>query len=253
MVERRDHQTVATFVAGDSAITAGATITLGEDAAHHLRVRRLGAGARVAITDGRGHRGEGALVRLARTSAHVELDSAEDIAPLPHVHLLVPIADRDRMLWLAEKATELGVTSWRPVRWRRSRSVTPRGDGPAFARKVRTRMIAALSQSGGAWLPVVYPDAVPERAIAAAPEGARIVFDPRAGDLVDPSPLEAPVTLAVGPEGGFDADELAALEHADFRAASFPTGVLRFETAALAALTVARVACAASRPAVEDI
>jgi 16S rRNA (uracil1498-N3)-methyltransferase len=34
--------------------------------------------------------------------------------------LLAPVADRDRMLWLAEKTVELGLTSWRPVVWRRS-------------------------------------------------------------------------------------------------------------------------------------
>jgi 16S rRNA (uracil1498-N3)-methyltransferase len=252
MVERGDHEGVATFVATESDLAVGATIALGEDAAHHLRVRRLAAGARIAITDGHGKRGEGALVRLARTSAHVELESMEEIAPLPQVHLLVPIADRDRMLWLAEKATELGVTSWRPVRWRRSRSVSPRGDGPAFARKARARVVAALSQSGGAWLPVIYPDSVPERAIAAAPEGVRLVFDPRTAERVDASPMVAPVTLAVGPEGGFDGDELALLQDGGFRAVSFPTGVLRFETAAIAALTLARTACATSHPAVED-
>ena len=54
---------------------------------------------------------------------------------------------------LAEKVTELGVTSWRPVVWRRSKSVSPRGEGPTFQGKVRGRMTSALIQSGSGWLP----------------------------------------------------------------------------------------------------
>ena len=64
------------------------------------------------------------------------------------------------MLWLAEKCTELGATSWRPIEWRRSASVSPRGSGPAFQARLEGRMISALTQSGGAWLPEVC-DAAP--------------------------------------------------------------------------------------------
>ena len=49
-----------------------------------------------------------------------------------------------------------------------------------------------------------------------------------------------PITLAVGPEGGFEAEELAALEAAGFARVALGSGILRFETAALAGLAVVR-------------
>src|SRR6476620_10114807 len=98
--------TVATFHSPD-ALSAGALVTLGEDAAHHMRVRRLDVGDEVELRDGVGGAGRGRLVRLAKSPAVVELAAVDAVAPPPAVHLLVPVADRDRMLWLAEKAMEL--------------------------------------------------------------------------------------------------------------------------------------------------
>jgi hypothetical protein len=119
------------------------------------------------------------------------------------------------MLWLAEKAAELGVASWRAVLWHRSRSVSPRGEGEAFAAKVRARMAQALAQSEGAWLPVLLPDAAPARAAADA-EGLRLALDaaglPVGALAGGPGDPPAAVTVAVGPEGGLEPDELAALD-----------------------------------------
>ena len=221
-------------------LAAGALVTLGEDVAHHARVRRLEPGESVALRDGLGRAGVGRLSRLAKSHAVVELGAVEEIAPPPPVHLLVPVGDRDRMLWLAEKCVEIGAASWRPVIWRRSRSVGPRGEGAGFQGKVRLRMIAALTQSGAAWLPELHPDATVERAAAAAPEGARLVLD------VDGAPLAAlplgggPVTVAIGPEGGIEPDELARLEEAGFRRARLAGNILRFETAGVVGLALVR-------------
>ena len=220
-------------------LASGALVTLGEDVAHHARVRRLETGETVALRDGAGRAGTGRLARLARTHVVVELGDVADVPPPAPVHLLVPVGDRDRMLWLAEKAVELGAASWRPVTWRRSRSVGPRGEGSAFHHKVRLRMIAALTQCGGAWLPDLHPDAPPDRAAAAAPGGTRVVLHPDGDPLLDLA-ADAPLTIAAGPEGGFDADELTRLEAAGFRRARLPGNILRFETACIAGLAIGR-------------
>ena len=230
-----------TFISTDP-LAAESSLTLGEDAAHHLRVLRLDAGARVRLADGQGSRGLGTVLRIAKRNATVHVDECAFTEPLPSVHLIVPIADRERMLWLGEKVTELGASSWRPVLFRRSRSVTPRGEGPTFQQRLRARMASALEQSGGAWLPVPYPDATVETGIAAAPDGVRIVLDRDGAPLVsllqgEPS---APVTIVIGPEGGLELAELEAFDRAGFRAASMGSSLLRFETAGVAALAVAR-------------
>jgi 16S rRNA (uracil1498-N3)-methyltransferase len=220
-------------------LTGGALVALGEDAAHHARVRRLEVGEPVALRDGAGGTGVGRLARLARSHAAVELHAVVHVPLPPPVHMLVPVGDRDRMLWLAEKCVELGATSWRPVLWRRSRSVGPRGEGSAFHQKVRARMIAALTQCGGAWLPELHPDAPVERAAAAAPDGTRVVLDPGGAPMLALEPAGS-VSVAVGPEGGIEPDELAHLEAAGFRRARLPGSTLRFETAGIAGLALAR-------------
>ena len=252
------------FVVADAtadAIGVGATVTLDEGAARHMRVLRLEVGAVVGVRDGQGHVGAGQVVRLSKTHAHVEITEAVRVAPLPPVHLLVPVADRDRMLWLAEKAAELGATSWRPVLWRRSRSVSPRGEGVSFLAKVRARMEGALAQSEGAWLPQLFPEANLERAILAAPSGERIVLDPAGEPLIgeplisEPligAPFRAPIVLAVGPEGGLEADEIAELEQAGFQRRSLGPTILRFETAAIGALAIARTALGRGTEATDE-
>ena len=85
-----------TFITTDQ-LTADSSLTLGEDVAHHLRVLRLEAGARVRLADGQGSRGTGTVLRIAKRNATVQVDTCEFVEPLPPVHLIVPIADRERM------------------------------------------------------------------------------------------------------------------------------------------------------------
>ena len=136
---------------------SGESVELGEDAAHHARVKRLAPGDPVHVTDGEGRIGTGRIETMGKSSLRVAIRDLRTVPAPPPIHLCVPVADRDRMLWVAEKATELQVASWIPVMFSRSRSVSPRGEGESFDRKVLARMISALEQSGGAWLPVIHP------------------------------------------------------------------------------------------------
>ncbi len=244
-MERHDRESVATFVAADP-LQPG-TLSLGEDAAHHARVRRLEIHAQVQLVDGAGGRAIGRIVRIAKRDLLVEAGEVTHEPAAPPVHLIVPIADKDRMLWLAEKSAELAAASWRPVLWRRSRSVTPRGEGMIFHAKVRARMASALAQSGGAWMPLLYPDATVTTVIAATPEeGTRLLLDAGGAPLLRER-VAGPVTIAIGPEGGMEEDERDQLLAAGFRAVSLAGTVLRFETAGIAALAVVRSALASTR------
>lgn len=227
---------MTTFLVGKVEI---GSVEMDADAAHHARVRRLSAGDDVAVTDGRGERGFGRIERVTKSALGVAIDRVATVAPPLPIHLLVPVADRDRMLWLAEKATELQVASWNPVMYRRSRSVSPRGDGEAFDRKVLARMVAALEQSGGSWLPEIRPVREP-LALTGFDDHGRVFLErdgPSLGRVVS---LQAPVSLAVGPEGGYDAEEIAHFEQRGWQRASLGEVTLRFETAAIVAVAVAR-------------
>lgn len=236
-----DREGLAAFFCADEALEPGAVISLGEGVARHLRALRLPVGSHVLVLDGIGHRARGRVTKHGKSAASIEIDEVLAHLPPPTVHMLVPIADRDRMLWLGEKVAELGGTSWRPVLWRRSRSVKPRGEGMMFQGRLRARMVSALEQSGGTWLPQLYPDASLDRALSALPHGLRLVLDPAAEMSIASIPnISAPVTIAVGPEGGLEPGERATLAAAHFQAVRLGGNILRFETAAIAALAVVR-------------
>jgi 16S rRNA (uracil1498-N3)-methyltransferase len=242
-VERDDRSPVGTFFV-DAALAAGATASLGDQAAHHARVKRLLAGDAVRLTDGAGSLATGTIGDIRRTSLVVAVERVRTVNRPAAIHLRVPVADRDRMLWLAEKATELGVTSWQSVRFRRSASVSPRGEGDAFHEKLRARMVSALEQSGGAWLPSVVADTQVEE-LRAEPGQLPIVLDPGGAPLASLMILatagDEPVVL-VGPEGGIEPEELSALLAGGWRAASLADTILRFETAGIAGIAVVRAA-----------
>lgn len=239
-MERRDRGALATFFCPEPMI-AGREVALGEAEARHARVRRIGVGDTLRLVDGAGAVAFGPLVRLTKAQAVVDVGRVERLDPLPDVHLLLPVADRERMLLLAEKATELGIASWRPVLWRRSRSVSPRGEGMTFQSKVRARMVGALTQSGGGFLPALFPDATPERAVAACPAGERWLLDAE-GEAPPAMLAGEPLTVAVGPEGGLEEAERETFVAGGFRLVRVAPLVLRFETAAIAGLAVARAA-----------
>lgn len=237
-MERDDRAAVACFFA-EGSLEAGAATALGERAAHHANVKRIETGDVVAVTNGAGSIGRAQVARLTKREMELSIDRVDHIPALSPLRLCAPVADRDRMLWLAEKATELGITSWQSVRFRRSTSVSPRGEGPGFGEKLRTRMIGALEQSFGAWLPSIVPDAAPANTDAG--DTLRIVLDHSGGSIIDLlPPPNTPVAILVGPEGGIENDELARLVADGWQPASLGSSILRFETAATAAVAVIR-------------
>jgi 16S rRNA (uracil1498-N3)-methyltransferase len=120
--------------------------------------------------------------------------------------------------------------------------VSPRGEGPTFQQKLLARMTSALEQSGGAWMPTPFPDGTVETAIAAAPEGVRIVLEKGGAPMASMIPADpaVPVTIVLGPEGGLESAELEQFGEASFRMASIGSSLLRFETAGVVAMGVAR-------------
>lgn len=211
------------------------TIELGENAAHHARVKRLAPGDPVNVTDGEGQFGTGRIDSIGKNAVRVTLRELRPIEAPPAIHLCVPVADKDRMLLVAEKATEMQIASWIPVMYSRSRSVSPRGEGEAFDRKVLARMISALEQSGGAWLPVIYPI----QTVEDIADRHGVVLE-RGGPALGSSPLGEPLTLAVGPEGGFEPEEIEVLQDRGWTTAALGAVTLRFETAAIGAVAIAR-------------
>lgn len=226
---------ITIFVEGD---IREAELELPDEAAQHVRVRRIREGDRVRIVNGRGAVGTGSLQEIGKRSVRAAVARVEQVPRPRELSVLVPVADRDRMLWAAEKCVELQVTRWQPVLYERSRSVSPRGEGEKFAAKVRARMASALEQSGAAWLPDVNAEVETADAWSIAAD-CRLLLE-RDGTPAIRAVTSGTAAIAVGPEGGFERKEIEdALRHG-WNAVSLGPTTLRFETAIVAAAAVVR-------------
>lgn len=222
-------------------LAAGASVELPQAAAHHAqRVLRLGVGAPVTLFNGDGGEYLGRIASLER-SVLVELSERADIereAPLS-IRLAQVVPAGERMDWVVQKATELGVAAIRPLH--SSRSVVRLEGARADRRREHWRQvaIAACEQCGRNRLPDVGAVATLPHYLGepAGPAPARLVLAPEA--VCNLSQLPAPgqeVDLLVGPEGGFTDDEIKAARLAGFQPVRLGPRVLRSDTAGLAAI-----------------
>ena len=237
MVERDAGPMITIFLAQDFA--RGAALELPESASQHVRVRRAAVGDQIRLVDGRGNVAAASLTAIGKRTVSAQVDSVETHERPGALVAVVPVADRERMLWAAEKCVELGITRWQPVLFDRSRSVSPRGEGEKFQDKLRARMQSALEQSGGTWLPEINREIGAADAWESAQAPNRLIL------LHDGAPAvtavgSGAVVFAVGPEGGFERTEVEdALRHG-WKPVSLGPTTLRFETAIVAAAAVAR-------------
>ena len=219
----------------------GATVELAAEAAHHaLKVLRVGAGDTAILFDGRGGQWR-ATLNPAGKALRATLDAFEEIDREPPLALTLAqcLPAGDKMDLVVQKAVELGVRRIQPVAAKRS---VIRLSGDRAERRVehwRQIAIAACEQSGRNSVPAVAPilDLPQYLGHAAQDNGLRFVCAPGAtASLRDLAAPTTPISLLVGPEGGFEESELLAARAAGFQPVGLGPRVLRTETAGLGAL-----------------
>ena len=228
------------------AAAPGARVSLPDHAAHHARdVLRLRVGAPARIFDGAGNEWDGVLEEVSRRSVSARLLHAVEARPESPLRLALAMAalKGDRMELVIQKATELGVAQiWPVVTLRTDAAARPALDGSRSERWERVASGAA-EQCGRAVVPHIAPTTTLDGLIARPFDGARAVLLETPGHQALASVAigpGVPLLLLVGPAGGFEAAEAGALLAAGFVAASLGPRVLRAETAAVAAVTIAQ-------------
>ena len=223
---------------------AGVAWVRGDEAHHMVRVFRARPGEAVNLFDGTGRRWRG-VVACAGSPVRVEkLEPLPANEPPHEIHLVQAVPKGERWEWILEKGTELGVSVFHPVLTRRTVVRVP--PQKAAARRARWQRIveAAVRQCERAKIPKVEPlqDLTGAlRNLGPAGRGEiRIVWSERSRSAppgcAEISPRK--VVLAVGPEGGWDPEELGFLERAGFVPAGLGPRILRAETAALVGVAV---------------
>ena len=230
----------------------GERVTLaGEEHRRVCRVLRLQEGDRLTLFDGEGVECEAVLAAPTSRSVEAVIVGRRAVAAPagPPVTLLVGLTKGERMELVVQKATELGVARLVPVVTARA---VPRLEAErAAGRRARWLTIAreAARQCGRADAPAIDEITPFARALEAVPAAAlKLLFwEDAAGVPLRaclPATMPAQVALAVGPEGGFAPEEVAAAETAGFRRVGLGPRTLRAETAAIVALALVGYALA---------
>jgi 16S rRNA (uracil1498-N3)-methyltransferase len=228
---------IADEVQGDTAALTG------EHALHLSRVLRAQLNQEFDIATGEAVR-RGIITSISETRVEFALGEEQRLPKAPQLTLVLAIFKFDRLEWAIEKCTELGVSRIIPV-------VAHRTDthlaNAAEKRRERWRRLAlqASEQSRRAGPPeITAPIELKDLCGAGVPlaQGVKIVLsenenDTRLRDVLNPTMSQ--VTLAVGPEGGWTADELHLFRDSGWTAASLGETILRAETAAIVATALA--------------
>ncbi|GAA3768868.1 RsmE family RNA methyltransferase [Terriglobus aquaticus] len=213
----------------------------GDQAAHLARVLRAQPGQIFdVVAGGFLHRAEVTAVRDDQVTFALHEEREVDNA-LP-IHLLIAVFKFDHLEWAIEKATELGVSRITPVLARR----TEKHLAQASAKRVeRWRRIAheAAQQSRRSDVPRI-DDAQPLAAALATVDAARRILLAETEEqntlrnALATSDAEQAIALAIGPEGGWTADEMKKFSDEGWQHVTLGPRILRAETAAIAALAI---------------
>lgn len=217
----------------------GPVVLQGAEAHHLCAVRRLRPGDQVCLFNGDGHEYPAQILSADRRSASLEvLEQRAGARELPFtLWVAAPVPKGDRAQFLVEKLTELGVATYVPLSTQRS-IVQPREakleklqryviEASKQCRRNVLMQVAALTN----WESYCRQHSPGHRKWLAHPGGAALA------EKIAPSPstLDAspPMIAAVGPEGGFTAEEVALAQANGWELVDLGPRILRTETAAL--------------------
>lgn len=236
-----------------TSLATGDVLDLPPGAARHVQVLRLQPGDTITLFNGGpgipGSSGEfeAIVTRMGRSDVQVQVGTHHPVEreAVRTVHLAMGMPANDRMDWLVEKATELGVASIQPLMTERS---VLRLSGERAEKKVahwQSVAVAACEQCGGNRVPVIHEVMGFSAWVKAQSNfnaGQALLLSLRPGtqglrEAVSVSGQPAgTITFLSGPEGGLSLAEEEAALACGFAPVTLGPRVLRAETAALCAL-----------------
>jgi 16S rRNA (uracil1498-N3)-methyltransferase len=227
-------------------LSPGSELRLGDETSRYLgRVLRLKHGDTVNVFNGEDGEWTATIMRIEKHNATLVVHDtvSRDPESRLHIHLVQGISRGERMDFVVQKATELGVNRISPVLT--DHGVVRFDDERAAKRRQHWRRVAenACEQSGRIRPPLV-DEPLPLRhwfGSTRERDGVSVILRPgvatRLAELASP---KSGLRLLVGPEGGFSEREYGDAEAAGFDAVTLGPRVLRTETAAVAAIAIAQ-------------
>ena len=224
-------------------LQAGLSLDLPADTSRHIQVLRLQPGATITLFDGRGGEYTACILQMGRNSVAARIDSHQALERESAVysHVVIGMPANERMDWLVEKATELGVARITPLMT--AHGVLRLNAERALKRQLHWQGIAqaACAQSGRNTLPQIdVPQSWTEWFNTFPHDETQahwMLSLSAASTPLNASPEVRRVLLLSGPEGGLSHDEEAQALERGYVAVSLGARVLRAETAPLAVLS----------------
>lgn len=227
----------------EQTLQAGGELALPAAASDHLtRVLRLRTGAALTLFNGDGHDYAAQLLDLQRRGARVRVleQGAPAAAESPlDLTLVQGIARGEKMDWILQKATELGVAAIVPVVSARTEVRLDTERGEKRLTHWRGVIASACEQCGRARLPTLTaPQPLASWLAGFRGEVPLLTLDPETSMRIRTLPPLSAGCLVVGPEGGLDEADLAPLHAAGATGLNLGPRILRTETAGMAALAM---------------
>lgn len=222
------------------------TLRVEGDRHHYLvHVLRVRAGETLEVFDGKNRAFTARIDDVSDDALILALGSERTDTPSRRIWILQGLPKGDKLEWIIEKATELGVSGIAPVTT--ERSVVKLDAERSEKKRERWQRIAeeAARQCRRNDVPQVWrPGRLLDVAAQVEPEALLLILDEgetarRLADALPEQP-DRPVALVVGPEGGLSRPEVERLVQEGGVAVTLGRNILRTETAALAAVAILR-------------
>lgn len=224
----------------DQPLGENQIIDLSRETSHYLsRVLRLPEQAVLRVFNGEGGEYRAKINTISKNAVSLAIGEHSPIdnsSPL-HIHLGIGLSKGERMDFVVQKATELGVSEISLLTSERT-EVKLKGDRQdkrvAHWQKVA---ISACEQCGNNRVPTIHAPQSFHEWVSACPEPVKLIMQPGTNKAFEQQQPDS-VALLVGPEGGFSEHEIQMAEQAGFGAITLGPRVLRTETAPLVAITL---------------
>jgi 16S rRNA (uracil1498-N3)-methyltransferase len=228
----------------NTPLSNGAEFALSEAQSHYAQhVMRLKVGAHLHLFDGVNGEWQAEIIAISKKAVNVRvIAQTYTQANSPDIWLAFAPIKAGRIEFLVEKATELGVSRLLPVKTERTIL------GRINVERLQAHAIEAAEQSGRVDVPQVLPYQPLEQLLYDWDNARTLIYGDESGRGQPAStlltPLQPPLSLLIGPEGGFSPTEFALFKQFSFmHALHMGKRIMRADTAALAGLTLLQNYC----------
>lgn len=200
---------------------------------HIVDALRKKTGDLIEFTDGNGHLFEACIKEIGKDRVSADMTRQLDFKPRPSVHLAIaPTKNSDRVEWMLEKCCELGLASIQFLQCAHSEKIR------VNITRLERVALSAIKQSGNLWMPDILPPVPFSSWVHQNFNGKRYLAHCAEGHKQNAEPAHGPVSVAIGPEGDFSAEEITLALESGLVPLSLGNTRLRTETAGMVACTL---------------